>query len=357
MDPRRVNQVEPGSLSTPDEVLASVLQSQNASSSPGALPSRHLLVGDAAEMKRPSSAVTRNERSPASNGPPAMANAWFAEALRGRWKSYRERLETCWKRPSEEAVHELRVAIRRLLSQFDLLECVTPDRQPQKVRRMLKRQLQLLGPLRDIHVQRVFIEEQLAKFPELSLLRRQLDHRERRLIKSTALQVNHFKTKKPDKWIRAILADLGRDSTGLSKRDRMKALAVRHALEAFAEVVVLRRLIDLSDLRTIHSTRIAFKKFRYIVEFLPSELTGLVKRDLRKLAYYQRKMGNIQDIVVIQASIKDFIKQNKKAEGLMAPFSKYLQRRRGSALRAFLASADQLFSFWPPPGLSSPPSS
>lgn len=351
MDPRHANPVEPGSLSIPDKVLAPVLQSQDASSSPGALPSSYLVARGAEGLARPSSAVAEKERSPASKGPPATANTWFAEALRRRWKSYRERLEACWKKPSEEAVHELRVAIRRLLSQFDLLDCVISGGKPQKVRRMLKCQLQLLGPLRDIHVQRVFIEKQFAIFPELSLLRRPLDHRERRLIKTTAREVNHFKTEKLEKWIRGIIADLTRDSTGLSKRDRMKALALRHAEEAFAEVVALRRLIDLSDLRTIHSTRIAFKKFRYIVEFLPSEITGLGKRDLRKLAYYQRKMGNIQDIVVVQASITDFIKQNEGVEELMAPFCAYLRRRRGSALRAFLASADQLFSFWPPPGL------
>ena len=248
-------------------------------------------------------------------------------------------------------MHELRVAIRRLLSQFVLLTRVISDRQPQKVRRILKRQLQSLGALRDTTVQRVFIEKQLVRFPELSDLRRQLERRERRLVKTASRQVNQFKTNKLEKWIRGITEQLTHDSRGAPRRDRMTSLALRLTAEAFADTVALRRLIEFSDSRTIHCMRVAFKKFRYSVECLPPQLTGLSKRDLRKLAYYQRRMGNIQDIEVIRDSITKFIQQNKGVDVLLVHFCAYLRRRRSSAFRAFRASVDELFSFWPPPGL------
>jgi CHAD domain-containing protein len=352
MDPRCTKPAESGLPSVPDEALATVAQSQNLSPSLGAVQFSHCTVLDETGMKRPSGLVDANEMSPSSERHPVTAGAWFDQALRERWELYRERLDACRAETSEEAVHELRVAIRRLLSQFVLLGCVIPDRQPQKARRILKRQIQSLGALRDTTVQRVFIEKQQAKFPELSVLRRQLGRRERRLTKIASGQINHFKTNKLEKWVRGIIEHLTRDSRRAPRRDRMTALAMRRAEEAFAETVALRQMIDFSDSLTIHRTRIAFKKFRYSVECLPAELTGLSKRGLRKLAYYQRRMGNIQDIEVIEASVTEFIRQNEGVEGLMAPFCAYLRRRRGSALRAFRTSADRLFSFWPPPGLS-----
>jgi CHAD domain-containing protein len=120
------------------------------------------------------------------------------------------------------------------------------------------------------------------------------------------------------------------------------------AIEAFAETAERRRAIDFSDLSTIHRTRVAFKKFRYIVESIPLSATGLTKRDLRTLALYQRRMGNIQDLEVIQATITDLIQRQDGLEGLLASFCAYLRRRRTRALLSFRKSADSLFQFWPP---------
>jgi len=348
MDPSCAIPAETGSLSVPDKAVAAVLQPQNSHLPLDALPPGR----DETGMKRLSSVVTAIKMPLASGGQLVASDAWFAKVLGGRWETYRERLDACREEPSEEAVHELRVAIRRLLSQFVLLGRVIPDRQPQKARRILKRQLQSLGKLRDTTVQRVFIEKQLTKFPELSVLRIRLGRRERKLTKTASRQVNHFKTNKLEKWLRVIITRLTSDSKDAARRDRLTALALRRTEEAFAETIALRRLIDFSDSRTIHRTRIAFKRFRYSVESLRFELTGLAKRDLRKLAYYQRRMGIIQDIEVIQASVADFMQQHDGVRGLMVPFCGYLRRRRSSALRAFRASVDQLSSFWPPPGLS-----
>jgi len=343
MDLRCAKLVEPGSLSVTDQALAIVLQSRNANLSLGALPSSHHL-GSVHAAKIP----------PASEWNPAKTGAWFAQVLHSRWKSYCERLDACRDEPSEEAVHELRVAIRRLLSQFVLLTRVISDGPPQKARRILKHQLQSLGALRDTTVQRVFIERLLPRFPELSDLCRQLGRRERRLIKTASRELNHFKTNKLEKWIRGIIAHFNQNLRGAPRGERLTLLALRLTEQAFAETVALRRLVEFSDSRTIHRVRVAFKKFRYGVECLPSGLTGLSKRELRKLAYYQRRMGNIQDVEVIRESITEFILQNENVEGLLVPFCAHLRRRRSSAVRAFRGSVDELYSFWPPPGLSAP---
>ena len=114
-----------------------------------------------------------------------------------------------------------------------------------------------------------------------------------------------------------------------------------------------RQAIDLADLGTIHQTRVAFKRFRYIVESLSPGLTGLTKRQLRTLAYYQRRMGIIQDLEVMKRCVAELRPlTHKKTESALRPFCRYLRQRRARALRSFLKSADYLFEFWPPASLA-----
>ena len=275
----------------------------------------------------------------------------LAAALDSRWQSYRKQLRQCQEKFSEEAVHELRVATRRLLAQFTLLSCVAPSAALEKARRILKRRLAALGDLRDTQVQRLFIEQKAASFPELVWLRGWLERRERRLAKSAAEKVNRFKTRKLERWISAMTGDLTANAGRSRAQSRLASAVLRAAAQAFAEAVERRRAIDLTDLRTIHQTRVAFKRFRYMLESLSPGITGLSRRQLRALAYYQRKMGIIQDLEVIQAGVARYTREDKKRGALLHRFRRHLQQRRARALRSFLKSADRLFEFWPPAAL------
>jgi CHAD domain-containing protein len=273
--------------------------------------------------------------------------------LDARWESYREQLRQCQQKSSAEAVHQLRVATRRLLAQFALLSDVVPSAALEKARRILKRRLAALGDLRDAQVQRLFINQQAVGFPDLVLLRAWLRRRERRLVKSAAEEVRRFKTKKLEKCVSAMTEDLAANAGNSRAQSRLASAVLRVTAKSFAEAVERRRAISLADLRTIHQTRVAFKRFRYMMESLSPGLTGLSKRQLRALAYYQRKMGIIQDLEVMQACIARFIREDKPRVALLRPFDRYLRQRRARALRSFLKSADRLFEFWPPAGLPS----
>jgi CHAD domain-containing protein len=215
---------------------------------------------------------------------------------------------------------------------------------------MLKSQLRSLGAVRDLHVQRIFLEQQATKFPQVALLREHLMRRERELIKPASRRMSNSKVKKLQRWIDRLEEEFAQVASDVVKQEEFAAAAWRCAEDAFAETVRCWRLIRLSDLRTIHHTRVAFKKFRYLVESFPTEMSGLSKRQLRQWAYYQRKMGNIQDLVVIQKCIADFIDENGTREAPLRPFCAYVRRRGGRALRAFRDSAEKLFQFWPLPG-------
>ncbi|HWV99564.1 MAG TPA: CHAD domain-containing protein [Candidatus Acidoferrum sp.] len=286
--------------------------------------------------------------SPAPWHLPSTVGPFLANALRSRWESYRAQLRSCQDEFSERTVHELRVATRRLMAQLVMLGCVTPGETAEKARRVLKRRLKALGELRDTHVQRLFIERQLSRFPQLILVQDSLKRRERRLEKATAAKVNAFKTRKLETSILALGELLARKPARPSRPERLATIVARATAEAFAEVVRRRDAIDPANPGTIHRTRIAFKKFRYMVEALSSDGTGLNKRDLRALAHYQRRMGNLQDLEVMQQCITGFLRKHLGMEALLRPFIGYLKGRRARALRGFLRSANELYEFWPP---------
>ena len=64
-------------------------------------------------------------------------------------------------------MHDVRVAVRRLLAIFDLLRAVSHHPRIQKIRRELKGQLDDLDELRDVQVQLADISEFVHDLPEL----------------------------------------------------------------------------------------------------------------------------------------------------------------------------------------------
>jgi CHAD domain-containing protein len=276
---------------------------------------------------------------------------YLARSLQERWSSYREQLELCQAHFSEHAVHELRVATRRLISQFILLDCLLPNASLEKARRVLKRRLVALGDLRDTQVERLFIGKHVARFPALLYLDRWLARHERQLVKATARKVERFRTRKLEKWIFGLAADLNAGASHPRTQKQLAAAVLQATQAAFTAAADRRHAITPADRRTIHQTRVAFKRFRYMVESLSPGITGLSRRQLRALAYYQRKMGLIQDLEVIQSCLGDFAREHKKTAPLLHPFTLFLRQRRARALRSFLQTADRLFFFWPPAAL------
>jgi len=349
MVPDFIDQINAGATPQPEVAVALSVKSPGPHCSLGATDLPPPSASGENGPKRPCRQATPDSRS--TNPAVLDVPGWFSTALLHRWQTYREALKRCRKEVSVEEVHELRVAARRLIAQFVLLDRLVPGGKSAKAQRLLRCQLKSLGPLRDIHVQRMAIEQQADRFPVLSELWRQLEKREPRAAKAAAREVREFRTGKLEKWITQLVAELNEQARSSRKRQKLEAAALRCATDAFEEAVRRRRLIDFSDLETVHRTRVAFKKFRYIVESLPPEMTGMGKRQLRALALYQRKMGNVQDVHVLSACLSEFLERNGDAWCRLKPFSAYLRRRRARALRTFRQSADSLFGFWPPPAV------
>jgi len=282
-----------------------------------------------------------NQRNPIVVGP------WLADSLHDRWQCYQEQFRRCRRRFSEESIHELRVATRRLMALFTLLSCVPSGAVGENGRRMLKHHLKALNELRDTHIQRLLLERQMPRFPELRVVHEFLQREERRLARTVAPALDRFRTRKLEKWVASLCAEFNSRPADRRRQTQLLGAVVRGTSQAFAEVVARREAIDPADPGTIHRTRVAFKRFRYMVESLSPAFTGLGKRELRPLAIYQRRMGNLQDLEVMRRCLDRFAREHEGAEDLLRPFCRQIEHRRARSLRTFLQSADQLYGFWP----------
>jgi CHAD domain-containing protein len=274
--------------------------------------------------------------------------ALLVQSLDDRWQSYRATLKRCQKKYSAAAVHDLRVATRRLISMLDLLRTLKPDGGLRQARRRLKKHLELFGPLRDVQVQLLTVEEMLPSFPELQGFYDRLVKRERQLVKRLSAQVKGVKTRKVAKAMRAIAKQLPALLTTPAMQQEKCATAIAAVNVAFGRVVERRHAIDSADMTTIHRMRVAFKKFRYMVEILAPVLEHVTTKRLKALNAFQDSMGHIQDIDVLLASMQAFWRKQQTPDASGSGAHQELIHRRAALIEAFLQSANTLFTFWKP---------
>jgi CHAD domain-containing protein len=271
----------------------------------------------------------------------------LAGALKRQWKRYRCELRQCQKHFSSEAVHQSRVATRRLLSTVELLAGFLPAAVVKQVNGALKRQLDLFDELRDTQVQLQAVRTLLKRFPAARPFRSYLRKREARFTKRTRKGIRHVKTGRMRDLVSACRKEL--EASSRDGGDQAAALLLRSANRAFAETLKLRGQISKEDSQTIHRTRVAFKKFRYMVEALAADLPGIRPSLIKAMHDYQTRMGEIQDTEVLLQAFEKFVARERPAPDAAQALRKALLDRRGALIKTYLTSADQLLEFWPAP--------
>jgi len=130
-------------------------------------------------------------------------------------------------------------------------------------------------------------------------------------------------------------------------RSRTRTLLLRALDRAFTGVKRLRRRVNPNNTATIHRTRVAFKRFRYMVEALATMLPEATKKRRADMQHYQALMGDIQDMEVLLATLRKFFKKNEIKQESARRFHEELLRRRQWLVQTYLDAADQLNDFWP----------
>lgn len=261
------------------------------------------------------------------------------ESVDVRWKKYRSELKTCQAEFSSEAVHDVRVAVRRLLAIFDLLRAVSHHPRIQKIRRELKGQLDDLDELRDVQVQLADISEFVHDLPELNILREYLQKKEKKLLHAAHKEVKSVKLGRLSKQIEKVISVIELMSEQSLSESLSESLD-----DAYARAIRYYAAIDVEKPATIHKLRVAFKKFRYMTEIIHPMLEKFPIGNFQKMHDYQGMMGDIQDMEVALQLLSDFADTTPSA-ALDAIHAHYTKRLKQSLFN-YLEDKGELLIFW-----------
>jgi CHAD domain-containing protein len=262
--------------------------------------------------------------------------------LKTRWKRYRKTLDRCQRKFSETSVHDSRIEARRMISALELLGAFLPQDHLGKARRLLKRHLETFSELRDNQVLLLQVAGLLPQLPGLQGFEKALRKQERRSIKQARRKIKRIDWSKLDRQIKRL-----RDEVEAQDDRLLRCRSVEAVDAAFAEVARRRERVTAEDTASIHRTRVAFKRFRYMVEGLHGALAGIAVSRLRTMQNYQATMGEIQDIEVLRLNLQQFVRLKAIAPNVAKPWFAEVDRRRQKLIARYLKQAGRLREFWP----------
>jgi CHAD domain-containing protein len=280
-------------------------------------------------------------------GTPALAQSksdpqqLLLQALETCWENYRSELKNCRSEFTEDAVHDLRVATRRILALIQLLNSISPRTRLKKMARTFKAQLDEFDDLRDTQVILGELSEILQEIPQLDEFEQYLRSHERQMMQELNESLEQRDTSE--------IADRIRKTREALKEETSSDLEAR-ILDAVddAFLVVRQRLgwVDLTRSATIHRVRVVFKAFRYMVEIVHPLVKDFPPAILKRMNEYQTLMGNIQDAEVFAGALADFAMNASFPD--QDAVQQYYEKRRSEAISAFVNAMDQLHAFWRP---------
>src|SRR6202171_5232313 len=198
--------------------------------------------------------------------------------------------------PDKDAVHDLRVAIRRCRSVAAVMREVDPDPAWHEMRRLPKKLFRKLGELRDTQIMDEWVAEHGAENDKLRVaLHTFFQEKEPELVQQTLRLAGKFDTKG---WQR------------LERKLRKRARLVPAGSLA-AQCLAVERLGEAKERHSKalrankpaswHALRIGLKKFRYTVESLLPQEYQAWSPNLKQL---QDILGEVHDLDVLRVIIK-----------------------------------------------------
>ncbi len=266
-------------------------------------------------------------------------NQILLEALDQHWRIYRAELKRCRAEFSNEAVHDLRNAARRMLAFIQLLNSISPRPRLEKLNRAFKDQLEDFNDLRDTQVVLAEVSEALQELPQLQEFEHYLQGIEKKLLKVLRKKLKVIDLFDVSKRVRRM-----QEALKIESNDGLLLQVLQAIDDAYLITRQRQKWINPVQASTIHHTRIAFKTFRYMVEIVHPLLPGFPPENLKHMHEYQALMGEIQDVEVIMQRLADAPANTVAFEA--EPVRRFYQGRHAKAISAYLECADPLDTFW-----------
>jgi len=229
------------------------------------------------------------------------------------------------KSPDADAVHDLRVAIRRFSQSLIVFKDCFPGKEKRKIRRRLKRLMTLAGTARNYDV----TLKLLAKSPaDHSALRAAIagDRRQASRALVSALK-RRIDRKSSMKWRAGLEAALS--ASDVSRQTDLGAAAgvvlpkmAREFLELGSEAAESK-----APPEKLHQFRIASKKFRYSLELFEPVYGAPVKWMIEEIKHAQNILGDVNDCV----SASEIVLSYKDGHAL----TRWIQKRQARKMEEF----------------------
>jgi CHAD domain-containing protein len=196
-----------------------------------------------------------------------------------------------------EAIHDLRVAIRRLRTMLKLVRKVYGGFHADAVRRAFTDVQRATGDLRDEEVLEETLDRAKVDHPSFREWRGRRRKIERRLRGVVVAGLRKGDLARARKLLGALL--------GLPvkpKRDRDLAKFARKRVTSARKEVEAQRDVSTDDVEGLHRLRIAYKELRYASELLAGALPADLAALAEPAARFQKRLGEIHDVDVAIAT-------------------------------------------------------
>ena len=271
--------------------------------------------------------------------PPAVAPQERQFGI-GHWmERVLEECENAARNFAPDAVHDLRVALRRCRSLADGMRFIDPDPGWKRMRRAGKPLFSALGELRDTQVLQEWVERLAPRDdPSASELIAFASREEARLKDAASFALHKFDQKQWRDWINHLSTRASRVQPG--------GLVFQHlALECWEQARQLHRLVLRNRTKTsYHRLRIGIKRFRYTVEnFLPT-LHARWGEDLKKLQDY---LGEIHDLDLLWANaVRLKVFRDQPTPERWQALIEQERKKRVDAYRQRMLGSTSLWNIW-----------
>jgi CHAD domain-containing protein len=273
------------------------------------------------------------------NSQPIDGQQLILASIDTRWDKYKTEFERCRNEFSEEAVRSLRIATRRMLALVQLLGALNPRPRLQKLRRTFKDQLNDFDDLRDTQVMLAEISATIPEIPMLQPFQEHLQKSEERLLRSAKKKFKRIQPADTVKWILKTRATFASQTIA-----NIPARMFQAADHAFLTTQKRLGWVNTSNSATIHSVRLAFKKFRYLIEIIHPAFENFPQETLKRMKGYQGAMGRIQDTEILLQSLKDYACSASTFDPKLA--LRFYEQHYVDVLSTFLDGARELNTFW-----------
>ena len=226
-----------------------------------------------------------------------QAAAVVGQAVRASFDHFAAELRVAQQKGEKAEAHDLRVGIRRLLAALELALALDEELLPARLLRDLKRVLDALSPLRDLEIQRQALEGQELPESTRRELTKRLARREHKVRRALKKRVEDFPLRRSEAAVASACAVL---DAGDGDRTQSAKLAVVGAIaRRYWAFDRRRRAASDAGMKELHRVRIAFKKYRYVVELGAPLLKPISEQSREAMKLFQDQLGALQDSTVV----------------------------------------------------------